>query len=321
MAVKKLMVIINPVSGTNSKVGLESMILESFHDRYDVDIRLTASKGDATRLALEAVDAGYFGVVAAGGDGTVNETAKAVKDTVVNFGIIPIGSGNGLARHLGIPMDVKKSLDLIAEENVVDLDYARVNDTPFFCTFGMGFDASVSWKFAQQQRRGLMSYLKCAIDEYLHYKTNEYVIRANGNVLTENAFLVACCNASQYGNNAYIAPNADMTDGLLDVTIIHAGSMFNTAIVGVDLMSGTIDKNILIETFRTDSLTIERSGNGPAHIDGEPLMMGEDLEVSCHHSGLRTFVPSSQEVFRPVITPIVSRWNEFVLKLQRMIGK
>ena len=315
---KKLLVIINPVSGTTNKNGLEDVISRRLGDIYDLDIRYTTAKGDATRFSIEAVKEKYFGVIAAGGDGTVNETAKALKDTDVAFGILPVGSGNGLARHLSIPMDVKDALEIIAKENIENLDYCTVNGTPFFCTFGMGFDASVSWKFAQQKRRGLMTYLKSTIEEYLNYKTAEYVIEANGNTLTENAFCVACCNASQYGNNAYIAPGADMTDGLLDVTIIHAGSMLRTAVVGIDLMSGTIKNNILIESFKTNHLTIRRKESGPAHIDGEPLIMGEELDIFCHHGGLHTFIPTETEEFRPVITPLKSRWTEMITKLKRL---
>ena len=108
-----------------------------------------------------------------------------------------------------------------------------------------------------------------------------------------------------------------MTDGLLDVTIIHAGSMIDTAIVGFDLISGTINKNILIETFKTDHITIERKAEGPAHIDGEPVMMGEKLDVICHRGGLRTFIPTKTETFRPILTPIKSRWEEMIYKLKR----
>ena len=314
---KRVMVIINPVSGTTSKEGLEYLVLSKLGDKFEIEVRYTTARGDATKFGEEAVEQGYYAVIAAGGDGTINETATALKDTDVIFGIIPVGSGNGLARHLYIPMDVEYALDVIAEENAVDLDYCEVNGKPFFCTFGMGFDASVSWKFSQQSRRGFMTYIKSAIEEYLNYKTAEYVIQANGKTLTENAFCVACCNASQYGNNAYIAPGADMTDGLLDVTIIHAGSMIDTAIVGFDLISGTINKNILIETFKTDHITIERKAEGPAHIDGEPVIMGEKLDVICHRGGLRTFIPTKTETFRPILTPIKSRWEEMIYKLKR----
>ncbi len=313
------MVIINPVSGTNNKSGIEGTIASKLGEKYSLDIRLTTARGDATKFSLDAVNNDYYGVIAVGGDGTVNETAKALKDTSVALGILPVGSGNGLARHLYIPMDVENALDVIIEDNIVNLDYGTVNDMPFFCTFGMGFDAAVSWKFSQQNRRGLMTYLKSTIEEYLHYKAEEYVIRANGNILTEKAFCVACCNASQYGNNAYIAPGADMTDGLIDVTIIHSGNMIDTALVGIDLMSGTIKNNLLIETFKTQQLTIERKSKGPAHIDGEPLIMDNTLEVCCHHEGLRTFTPTKTEKFRPIITPITSRWNETVMKLRRLV--
>ena len=317
---KKLLVIINPVSGTNSKAGLEQIITEKLSKSFDLDIRLTTAPGDATKYATEAVKNGYYAVIAAGGDGTVNETAKALKDTDTALGIIPVGSGNGLARHLYIPMDTQSALDIILQDHILNIDYGTVNDKPFFCTFGIGFDAAVSWKFAQQNRRGLITYLKSTFQEYIHYKAEEYTIKANGNILTEKAFCVACSNASQYGNNAYIAPGADITDGLIDVTIIHAGNMINTALVGIDLMSGTIKNNLLIETFKTKEITIERKTEGPAHIDGEPLILAKTLQIETHHAALKTFAPAKTEKFRPIIPPITSRWNETILKLRRLLN-
>ena len=194
----RLMLIINPISGTGSKKGVVEMVEQAMGAcGHDVDVRLTGARGDATRLAGEAAAKGYHGVLACGGDGTVNETARALCGTETALGILPAGSGNGLARHLQIPVDIAMALKVIADGNVVDSDYGTVNGRPFFCTFGMGFDAAVSHRFARQSRRGILSYVKSAISEYVQYRPQTYTVSANGKLLTEKAFLIAVCNASQ----------------------------------------------------------------------------------------------------------------------------
>ena len=158
---RKLLLIINPISGTDNKEKIEPLVRKYLEPLgYKIRVDYTCAHGDATRLAHWAVDNGYFGVIAAGGDGTVNETAIALCDTDTALAIIPCGSGNGLARHLGIPIGITDSIKIISEGHILACDYGSVNRRPFFCTFGVGFDAAVSETFAKQRRRGKFSYLK-----------------------------------------------------------------------------------------------------------------------------------------------------------------
>lgn len=288
------------------KDGIQSYVESRLAEAgMQVTTLLTSGSGDATKYAKQAVADNFDMVIAAGGDGTINETATALCDTGMALGIIPVGSGNGLARHLNIPMDVRGAVEVIASGSTEVCDHGSVNDIPFFCTFGIGFDAAVSREFAKSKRRGRMSYISNTFRQYLQYKPEEYVISANGEILTERAFVVAVCNASQYGNNAYIAPHATMKDGLLDVTIIHAGNLLTTALVGVDLMAGSIDKNMLVHTFRTKQLTISRSQRGPCHIDGEPMMLGTQLDIKCHEHSLKVFTHGCNSI-QPLVTPVKS---------------
>lgn len=304
------MLIINPISGTGKKTGLDLKVERTMSKAgYNLDVRFTTCRGDATRLATEAVDKGYDAVLAAGGDGTINETAQVLCGTNVKFGIIPSGSGNGLARHINIPINVDAALDIIVRGIIAKCDYGTVNRRPFFCTFGVGFDAAVSHYFAKQSRRGLLTYLKSAFSQYVNYKPDTYTISANGKILTQKAFVVACCNASQYGNNAYIAPKASITDGLLDIIIIHQGSPIDTAMVGMDLFTGYIDSNTLIHSLRAPAAVIYRSSEGPAHIDGEPMILEDIMDVKCHHHGLNIFIPGDKQPFRPIVTPVKSMWR------------
>ena len=319
---KKALLIINPISGTSNKKNLDKRVANRLNEcDIQVDTEWTKAAGDATTLARRAAGQGYDIVIAAGGDGTVNETAQALCNTGCSFGIIPCGSGNGLARHLNIPVDVNAAIDIIAAGRVETCDHGSVNGRPFFCTFGTGFDAQVSHKFAQSKHRGKLTYIRNTFHEYVTYKPEEYIIKANGQVLTERAFVVAVCNASQYGNNAYIAPHASINDGLLDVTIIHYGNLLTTAMVGVDLMVGSIEKNMLIETFRAADLTIERKTEGPAHIDGEPLILEPTLDVHCHPSSLRIFTPGCDVAVRPLLTPMMSMVNGIGLTLRSLFKK
>lgn len=316
----KTLLVINPISGTKNKAGLAEKVSATLGNAgFDLDIAMTQCHGDATRLARQAVEQGYDCVLAAGGDGTVNETAAALCHTGVTLGIIPCGSGNGLARHLSIPVDVEKSLEVIIGGRTLDADFATVNGRPFFCTFGVGFDAEVSDRFAHQPRRGKLSYLQSTLQTYLRYHPHVYTISTDEEVITKEAFLVAVCNASQYGNNAYIAPEASITDGLLDVTIIHAGNPLSTMKVGVDLMAGMLNSNTRFESFRTPKLTITRAEHGPSHLDGEPISDLEDtMHLECHKGALRVFAPEKLPAFRPLITPINSMMQDLRIALSHI---
>lgn len=301
----KVLLIVNPASGTVSKHRIVPDVLHCLHKLgLDVDLRATTGPGHATILAREAIEGPYRGVLACGGDGTVNEVAKGLAGSAMPMGIIPCGSGNGLARHLGIPVDVRQSIAVIAEKNIIDSDYGTANDFPFFCTFGVGFDAAVSERFARQKRRGLMMYFKSAVDEYVRFSPENYIIEADGQTISDKAYLVVVCNASQYGNNAFIAPYASVTDGELDVTVVHTGNIFQQANLAVDFLAGYIGKNAMVDTFRAKNVRITRCKAGAAHIDGDPVSMPATIDIHCHPGALRLFAPTRQTRFKPIITPI-----------------
>ena len=316
---RQLTLVINPTSGTLSKRGLDTWLPRHLcRMGYDVDVRFTDGPGHATQIAAEAAARGDYGVLACGGDGTVNEVAAGLVGSQTALGILPAGSGNGLARHIGIPVDVELSTRVIAADNVLSCDYGTVNGRPFFCTFGMGFDAAVSHRFARKRRRGLNSYISSAIDEFIKYHPNKYEIIAGDQVITERAFLVSVCNASQYGNNAFIAPAASIRDGMLDVTIVYDGNIIENAWTGVEMLAGFIGNHGKIRTFRTSSLTVRRSAPGPAHIDGDPLDLPAELHIQCHPGAIRIFVPRRKLKFIPVITPMLLTFREWGIVISRI---
>lgn len=311
MKKREALLIINPVAGTRSKKGLRETVADSLGKLgIDVSAVETAGSGDAGAFAEQAASDGVEMVISAGGDGTVNEIAGALSHTDSTLGILPLGSGNGLARSLGIPQDVDEALNIIADGHKMKCDRGIVNNLPFYCTFGVGFDAVVSEKFASMNRRGRITYIRSILREFFNYHSQPYAISVNGTVITEKAFLIAVCNAPQYGNNAYIAPHAKLTDGLLDITIIHAGSPLSTALVGVDLLTGYLDRNTQIESFRVSAATITRLNCGPAHVDGDPITLGKSLEITCDPAALSIFVPEKVEEFKPLVSPLRAMLND-----------
>ena len=189
---KKILAIINPISGTSNKENVPDIVRQVLVDcDFDITIKFTEYAGHATELAKQAISENFYGVIAIGGDGTINEVASSLRDSNTILGIVPCGSGNGLARHLNIPIDIKKSLKIISRQIVESLDYCTVNDKPFFCTCGVGFDAHVSKKFAEAGKRGPITYLKKTIAEYLKYNSEEYIIETADAKIREKAFVTA----------------------------------------------------------------------------------------------------------------------------------
>ena len=308
---RKILALINPISGTLNKDSLPKAIDKIIdYEKFEIEIKYTEHANHAYELSKEAAANGYYGVLAIGGDGTVNEVASALCDTETALGIIPLGSGNGLARHLRIPLNIDKAISIINENHIENFDYCTANDRKFFCTCGLGFDAQVSSTFAKRGKRGPVGYFQSAISEFIKYRSQTYKITSSNGIITEKAFIIACGNASQYGNNAYITPNADMQDGEIDVTVMLPITPFDTAMLGLLLFSKHIDQDVNIISFRTADLSIERESEGIMHLDGEPVNMPKTIEIKCHKGGLKIFVPTeSREKFKFLSTVDSDFWN------------
>lgn len=288
---RRMVFIMNPISGTANKAGIPEIIANTLDTSiFDYEIRLTEHAGHAFELATEAKEAGIDIVVAIGGDGTVNEVARAIVHSQTALGIIPCGSGNGLARHLMLPMQIKKAIGIINNCEIHELDYGIINGHPFFCTCGMGFDAFVSMKFAEAGKRGPITYAENILKEGLKYEPETYEIIDENGATFHKAFLISCANASQYGNNAYIAPQASMSDGLMDVIIMEPFDILEAPQISIEMFNKTLDKNSKIKTFKTKKLHIRRSKPGVIHFDGDPVMTGEDIDVEIKEKGIKIIV-------------------------------
>ena len=280
--------IINPISGTHSKDEIPKMIADTLNEGlFDYQILMTEYAGHAAEIAREEAEKGTAIVAAVGGDGTVNEVARSLTHTDTALAIIPCGSGNGLARHLCLPMDTKKAIAMINDCKIETFDYGVINEMPFFCTCGMGFDAFISLKFAEAGKRGPVTYAENVLKEGLKYKPETYEVSDESGTHKYKAFLIACANASQYGNNAYIAPGATMKDGEMDVIVMEPFDVLDAPQIAADLFMKTLGNNSKIKTFRTKKLHIHRQEPGAIHYDGDPIMTDADIDVHIEHNGIR----------------------------------
>lgn len=293
---KRVTFIVNPISGTQNKKGVKEKIKKyADNDKFDISIIPTQYAGHASEIAARCVADGVDVVVAVGGDGTVNETARALVHTSTTLGIIPCGSGNGLARHLRIPMDVKKAIEAINQYDVETIDYGKINGIPYFCTCGVGFDAFISMKFAQAGKRGISTYIENTLREGLRYQPETYELENEDGSMKHNAFLITCANASQYGNNFYIAPKASLCDGLMDVIIMEPFTVLDAPAISFQMINGTLDQNSKIKTIRCKQLKIHRSKPGVIHFDGDPVMADADLMIEIIEKGLQVIIGPQED--------------------------
>lgn len=291
--------------------------------RFDWSICYTEYAGHAAEIAHRAAEEGVDVVVAVGGDGTVNEVARGIVQTHTALAIIPCGSGNGLARHLMLPLDVKQAIEVINEMEVHCLDYGVIDNHPFLCTCGVGFDAFIAERFANAGKRGMVTYLEKIFKDGLTYEpeTYEYSID-EGDVVEKKAWLISCANASQYGNDAYIAPNASMKDGLLDIVVMDPVGVQNAVSVNMEMINKTLDKNNNIQTFKGKRLAIKRQTEGLVHYDGEPAMAPAEVNVFLVERGINIVVNShaDKKKRRPNMFQLaMSKFFNDVDELQRSI--
>ncbi len=288
---RKIAFVVNPASGTTSKDRLSEEIAIYLGNRYETPtITFTEYKGHAALLAKQYVEQGYYAVVAVGGDGTVNEVASALIHTETALGILPVGSGNGFARHLGIPMSLTRSIQLLNESEVIMVDYALANSRPFFCTCGVGFDAFVGFECANQTKRGIGMYLEKIVGGFFKYAPEKYRLMADDIFIKTDALVVTFANASQWGNNAYIAPEASIQDGLIDVTIMSKFPLIAAPSMALRLFSKTIQDDIFVDTLKTKEITLMRERPGVFHYDGEPVEEDKNIHIKVVEGGLRVLV-------------------------------
>ena len=288
---KKILFIINPVSGIGEQKIIEKLVEENLDkQKFDHSFIYTNAPKHATELSKKASENSVDIVVAVGGDGTVNEVVGGLVKTTTAMAILPIGSGNGFARHLKIPMNLAGAINVINQSNTTTVDTGEINGMSFVNIAGVGFDAQIASEFAKFGKRGFASYIKVFLRECLTYKTAEYTILIDTQTLTKKALLMSFSNGSQYGNEAFIAPQADIKDGLIDVCILKKFPFYALPQLAYQLFNKTIHRSKYLETIRGKEITIKQSEN-IAHIDGEPVELGNDIKVKVNPLSLKVIIP------------------------------
>lgn len=287
-----ILFIINPISGGKQKGKIPALIdVHLDKTKFNANFSFSEYPGHAAEIAAEATNKNFDIVVAVGGDGTINEIAAMVMQQNKILGILPFGSGNGLARYLKIPMNTTKAIQVINSLNVMEMDTATFNGKPYFNMAGMGFDAHISSVFAGNKTRGLSSYVKLGLKEMLDYKPETYTITVDGQTYTRTAFVVSIANSSQYGNNAYISPEASVTDGLLDVCIVKSFPLIKLPKLAYVMLRGITQRSDMVEIIRGRDIHISRMQEAAIHIDGEPFLMGKDITISILPLSLNIITP------------------------------
>lgn len=287
---RKILFIVNPNAGKKTSDAVIRIIRKEFPENIYYQIAVWKSKAHFDEIASLLKSEGYTDAVAVGGDGTVNRVAAELIGSQIRLGILPVGSGNGLARSLGISMDLEDCIRQIVAGKEATIDCGVVNGQAFFCTSGVGFDAHIAWLFAQSHSRGLSTYIRMTVTQLLRYRPQEYLLKLDGQDLRKKAFLITVANAGQYGNDFYIAPQARLNDGLFHVALLKPFSIFQWPLIFLRILFKAAHTSSFIETYTASSIDILRNAEGSVHFDGEPITLGASLHYNLKPGALRVII-------------------------------
>ncbi len=282
MKKKKIIFIVNPISGNHNKNNFPNLV-DNYIDKnkFEYDIVFTEYVNHATELTMKAIEDGYEYIAAVGGDGTINEIAKCLIGKEQVLVIVPLGSGNGLARHLELPFRTERLItEVINNGDVFKIDTATMNGTPFISIAGIGFDALIADYFAKDGNRGFITYAKLVTEEYHNFIPKEYtLILDDDRTIKCKPFFVTFANSSQFGYNAEISPKASVQDGLLDVCIFKKPNIIEVPIVATYFIAKQIDKSNFIDIYKAKKISVIREVEDVVNIDGEAMQMSKDITV------------------------------------------
>lgn len=273
---KKILFIVNPNAGVNRLKSIEDAVKKHLDsDKFDWKIQHTEYAHHGILLAKNAVEAGFDIVVAVGGDGSVNDVVQSLQGSKTALGVVPLGSGNGLARSVGLPLDLKGALAVINKLNVHAIDLGLVNEKQYFISnAGVGFDSVVTKKFHNSKKRGFWSYIKIIVTEMWRFSPKEWEIEIDGRKYTEKAFMITVANAAQLGYNFQIAPIAILNDGIFDIVIIKKHPKILSGIIGLQGFTDSILKNRYVLHFQGKQVKLVQKDNSTMQLDGDSIDCG-----------------------------------------------
>lgn len=288
---KKILFIINPISGGRNKSTMEDLIQNHLnHDIYNHEIKYTHYAGHGAEIAKTS-HIHFDIIVAVGGDGTINEIARELKASNCSLGIIAQGSGNGLARHLGLSLNPKKAIQELNSSHEIFIDTAVLNGHFFVSIAGIGFDSLIAEMFAQSESRGFVGYASLSTKEFFKYKEQSYRICIDGEWINRDAFLIAFANSNQFGYDTKISPLADIQDGFLDVSILKKPRLDQMPLGFYHLWTSRAHHSNLVEIIRAQEIMISPNINENANVDGESIHVGQEVKVKIKPKSLSVWIP------------------------------
>jgi diacylglycerol kinase (ATP) len=288
-----ILFIVNPKAGITIKSKLFIQLLAGRYldsRRYIPEIQFTKYATHATELAKEAVIKGIPTVVAVGGDGTINEVACGLVNSGVTMGILPTGSGNGLAHYLKIPMNLIRALRVINKGKSKLIDTVQINGRYFTSIAGIGFDATVAEKFASSGVRGLISYMRIVLQEFRTYQPLDYKLRIDGEQIKRNALMITFANSDQFGFHTRIAPDARIDDGLLNICIVTKPPLQKVLFIAPRVFFGTLGKTGYVEYIKAKEVMLSNTRGSKVNVDGEAITLEDDLTLKVNPLSLRVIV-------------------------------
>ena len=292
---EKIIFILNPVSGflgmrrkrveriIKNHIKKEQLFGEIWYSNY---------AGHTTELVKKAVENQAKTVVVAGGDGSINEAARSLVYTDTALGIIPCGSGNGLANHLKIPFNIQKALQTIKENCIRAADTIKINDQYAFSLAGIGLDAMIAERYHLAKRRGFLSYIHSLFIEYVNFTPETITIKTDSMEIEETCIFIIFANSNQFGYNFRIAPQADLFDGYMDVVIVKKIPFISAPLSSIQIWTGNANRCMYISSFKAKKVSIIRSQEGVMNVDGDPFKSGQNVEVEVLPASLKLIVPS-----------------------------
>lgn len=284
---RHIIYIINPISGTRAKKDLQAFVeMKTKEQGITYDVFPSVASADYSFLHSVIKEKKATDVVIAGGDGTVSQVVSSLMDFDLRFGIIPCGSGNGLAFTARIPKQPEKALEVIFKGHASVTDGFYINGQFAVHLCGLGFDAKVAHDFAQQPKRGFTTYIRQVIKNFFSAKTYAFELKLADQSLSTDAYFISIANSNQFGNNFTIAPKASLSDGLLDIVIVTHQQKLSLLlqtlkqVIGSNpLQTGIKDGKKGVVYFQTGQLSIANKDGAPLHIDGDPAATAKKFEI------------------------------------------
>ncbi|MBR0170454.1 MAG: diacylglycerol kinase family lipid kinase [Bacteroidales bacterium] len=295
---KKTLVIVNPISGVGRQKKIEKILQNNLNqDLFDYTVRYTEYIHHGTEIARDAVDHGYDCVVAVGGDGSVNDVVQGIKDSDTRLGIIPCGSGNGLARSLKLPLQPWLATRVLNQQFEQTIDSIVVNNRWVVVNAaGCGFDAFIARLMHAAKTRGFSAYTNLVLREYTRYKNSNYHLVIDGQEYYRNAWFIAIANSRQYGYNLAVAPKAELDDGLLDISILDKVPIDHLPITAPLAFTNHLDLSQHVEMFKAKDVLIEGNADRWVNLDGEGENIGTSVHFVIHPQSVKIYARDMKQL-------------------------